>query len=107
RKSELIRRQGDLLRTQDRRVSEARLERLRQASEERYRSLADAIPQIVWTAEPGGAIDYYNRRWFETTGLELAQIEAGGWTTALHPDDVEPCVHRWSQSRESGAPYEV
>ena len=37
-------------------------------SEESYRQLADAMPQIVWTARPDGFLDYYNQRWFDYTG---------------------------------------
>ena len=47
-----------------------------EASERRYRSLAEAIPQIVWTARPDGHVDYLNRRWFEYTGL--SEAESGG-----------------------------
>ena len=45
------------------------LAELRRASAERYRQLADAMPQIVWTADATGAPTYYNRRWFEYTGM--------------------------------------
>jgi PAS domain-containing protein len=36
-------------------------------SSDRYRFLADAMPQIVWTAKPDGNLDYYNKRWFDYT----------------------------------------
>ncbi|MBV8885327.1 MAG: hypothetical protein JO235_15210, partial [Chroococcidiopsidaceae cyanobacterium CP_BM_RX_35] len=39
-------------------------------SEQRYRFLADAMPQIVWTARPDGYLDYYNNRWYESTGFD-------------------------------------
>lgn len=52
------------------------------------RMLADAIPQIVCTAAPNGKIDYFNRRWFEFTGLSEEQtFEKTGWMAAIHPDD--------------------
>ncbi len=37
------------------------------------RLLADAMPQMVWTARPDGFLDYYNQRWFDYTGLTLEQ----------------------------------
>ncbi len=73
----------------------------------RFRALADAMPQIVWTANPDGRLDYYNQRWFDYTGLTLAQTEGWGWQPVLHPDDVQRCVERWSAAVASGEPYEI
>ena len=66
-KSELVNRQAALLR--ERELAEAVRE-----SEERYRALADAMPQIVWTSRADGKATYYNRRWFEYTGLEPGPV---------------------------------
>lgn len=75
-------------------------------SERRFRQLADAMPQIVWTARPAGEIDYLNRRWSEFTGLpQTASNEA--WQTILHPDDAQPAGQRWQACVESGAPFEM
>src|SRR6059058_6060770 len=57
-------------------LHEQELDALERASEERYRQLADAMPQIVWTSDPAGVATYFNRRWFEYTGL--SEEEAGG-----------------------------
>ena len=57
-------------------------------SEERFRQLADAMPQIVWTARPDGTIDYLNRQWYEFTGLPEA-LGNEGWGQILHPDDSQ------------------
>ncbi len=77
------------------------------ASEARYRALAAAMPQIVWTARPDGYIDYYNKRWFDYTGMTLEQTQGWGWQPVLHPDDVEPCLRRWATSVETGEDYEI
>ncbi|HEX7174636.1 MAG TPA: PAS domain S-box protein [Pyrinomonadaceae bacterium] len=77
------------------------------ASEESYRALADAMPQIVWTARPDGYYDYYNRRWFEYTGMTMEQTEGWGWQPVLHPDDVELCLRTWSNAVVSGHGYEI
>ncbi len=87
----------------ERRRAEANL----QLSEQRYRYLADAMPQIVWTARPDGYTDYYNRRWLEYTGMTLEQTEGWGWQPALHPEDVEPCLRRWATAVETGEAYEI
>ncbi len=75
-------------------------------SEQRFRQLADTMPQIVWTARPDGNIDYLNRRWTEFTGLPQT---AGndGWGPILHPEDAPPAKERWAASVETGAPFEM
>ncbi len=75
-------------------------------SEERFRQLADAMPQIVWTARPDGDIDYMNRQWHEFTGLPETLGNAG-WAQILHPDDAAPAKERWAASVQSGAPFEM
>jgi len=78
-----------------------------EASEQLYRALAEAIPQIVWTALPDGALDYYNQRWFEYSGMTLEETQGWGWQPVLHPDDVENTLERWKNSVQTGETYEV
>jgi PAS domain S-box-containing protein len=88
------------------RVLEEAREALR-ASEEQYRSLADLIPGVVWTARADGWIDYANQFWSEFTGMTLEQTQGSGWTTALHPDDIETVSRAWSIALETGKPVEI
>jgi PAS domain S-box-containing protein len=75
-------------------------------SEERFRQLADAMPQIVWSARPDGNIDYLNRRWTEFTGSpQTAGNDA--WGQLLHPDDAGPANERWLASLACGAPFDM
>ncbi|HEY8668227.1 MAG TPA: PAS domain-containing protein [Tepidisphaeraceae bacterium] len=77
-------------------------------SEARFRQLADAMPQIVWTARPDGYIDYYNQRWYEYTGLSMGQsLAPEGWKPILHPDDVQRCMETWDAAVRSGEEYEI
>jgi len=78
-----------------------------QASEEGYRTLADSMPQIVWTANTDGWLDYYNRQWFDYTGMSLEKTKGWGWQPVLHPDDVENCLKRWATAIKTGESYEV
>ena len=75
-------------------------------SEQRFRQLADAMPQIVWTARPDGNIDYLNRRWTEFTGLPQT-VGNEGWGQILHPDDARLANERWAASLATGAPFEM
>ncbi|HEX2188926.1 MAG TPA: PAS domain-containing protein, partial [Longimicrobiaceae bacterium] len=76
-------------------------------SEERYRFLADSIPQLVWTTRADGYHEYYNRRWYEYTGLAYEETRGEGWNAVLHPDDRERARDRWRQSLETGEPYSI
>ncbi|MCE9562147.1 MAG: PAS domain S-box protein [Planctomycetes bacterium] len=75
-------------------------------SEDRFRQLADAMPQIVWTARPDGYIDYSNRRWFEFTG-STERIGNDEWAKIVHPADLPPASLRWAESIRSGAAFEM
>jgi PAS domain S-box-containing protein len=100
RQRKRIERQAGLLVEAERKENELRLVELELANDRRYRSLAEAIPQIVWTAHPEGRVDYFNKRWFEYTGL--TQQETGGsWEGALHPDDQPRCREAWTQALRS------
>jgi PAS domain S-box-containing protein len=75
-------------------------------SEERYRYLAESIPQLVWTADAEGNRDDYNQNWCEYTGLSVAESVGYGWLAALHPDDVEIITKLWSNAVDTGTLYE-
>jgi PAS domain S-box-containing protein len=86
----------------------ARAERANaEANERYYRFLAEAIPQIIWTARPDGSLDYYNQRWYEYTGMTLEESEGEGWQRVLHPDDMQPSVEHWRRCVETGEVYEI
>ena len=76
-------------------------------SSNRYRFLADAMPQIVWTAKPDGNIDYCNKRWFDYTGMTIEQTKGWEWKHVVHPDDLHNSVERWTKAFTTGCDYEV
>jgi hypothetical protein len=80
------------------------LEILRQ-SEKRYRYLAEAIPQLVWTTNPNGECDFFNQNWCEYTGLTLEQSLGSGWLAALHPDDIKNADEVWSNAVKNSTIY--
>ncbi|PYS97301.1 MAG: hypothetical protein DMF65_11970 [Acidobacteria bacterium] len=77
------------------------------AGERRYHELADAMPQIVWTANADGSVDYYNQRWCDYTGMTVEQTEGWGWGQVLHPDDLQRCAEVWGEAVRTGRPYEI
>ena len=60
------------------------------ASEARFREIADRMPQMVWSADARGCLDYVNRRVEESVGRPADGLVKDAWLGALHPDDVEP-----------------
>ncbi|HLU48829.1 MAG TPA: PAS domain S-box protein, partial [Planctomycetota bacterium] len=58
-------------------------------SEERFRRLADSMPQIVWTALPNRHCEYVNRQWSDYTGLPREEAYGQGWLSIVHPEDRE------------------
>jgi PAS domain S-box-containing protein len=88
--------------TEERRVAEQLVE-----SELRFRTLADTMPQMVWSALPDGFHDYYNARWYEFTGVPPGSTDGEGWNGMFHPDDQERAWTAWRHSLASGDPYRI
>ncbi|HKI37557.1 MAG TPA: PAS domain S-box protein [Gemmataceae bacterium] len=76
-------------------------------TEARFHQLADAMPQIVWTARPNGHVDYYNQRWYEFTGFPEGETGDQSWIPILHPDDVPRCVEAWYAAVRTAQPVEI
>ena len=76
-------------------------------SEQRLQHLADAMPQIVWTAGPAG-FDYVNERWTDYTGLTLEQSRTfDEWRSVVHPDDREAAIAAWDRAARTAETFEV
>jgi PAS domain S-box-containing protein len=85
-------------------------ERVREAlaeSERQFRTLADAIPTLAWTARPDGYIDWYNARWYEYTGTTPQDMEGWGWQRVHHPEVLPKVMDEWQRSIATGAPFEM
>jgi PAS domain S-box-containing protein len=86
-------------------TEQKRVQELVQASEARFRQMADLVPQILWTARPDGSVDYYNKRWYQYTGV----AEDSGneeWTPFIHPDDQTQMISVWTESIQTGKAYQ-
>jgi PAS domain S-box-containing protein len=81
-------------------------QQLRQ-TEQRFRLLADEIPQMVWRANPAGEVIDYNRRWYDYTGLTFEQTQGQGWQQVLHPEDKEEGIRRWQTALQQGDRIEI
>ena len=77
------------------------------AAAERFRFLAETMPQKIFTARPNGEVDYFNPQWTEFTGLSLDQIRDWGWTQFVHPDHLEETVHTWKHATATGEAFRI
>jgi PAS domain S-box-containing protein len=75
-------------------------------SAERFRTLADNIPQLAWMADGKGSIFWYNQRWFDYTGATPDEMRGDGWKTFQHPEHLDGVVERFNMSVEAGQPWE-
>jgi len=82
-------------------------ERAMVASEAKFRSMADLVPQMIWSAGPDGVCDYLNGRWSEFSGVPEADLIGNGWVKIIHPDDLPGLQAAWAHSVATGAPYEI
>gem|GEM_PF-865443 len=76
-------------------------------SEARFRQLANAMPQLVWTAQPDGRVDYYNERYQEYEGIRRDENDSYHWGPVLHEDDLGPTLEAWKQALATGKEYRV
>jgi PAS domain S-box-containing protein len=76
-------------------------------SEQRHRQLANAMPQMTWTATADGVADYYNEKWFAYTGMKPGEEANNSWQKVIHPSDHNPIVERWQRSVATGEVYEA
>jgi PAS domain S-box-containing protein len=77
-----------------------------QLSESRYRSLAAATAQIVWTTDAKGFVSGALPEWQEFTGQSIDEVKGSGWTNAMHPEDAERTLGVWKEAVKNAAIYE-
>jgi PAS domain S-box-containing protein len=76
-------------------------------SEDRYRTMIDAIPTMAWSGLPDGSVEFANQRWHDYTGLSAEEARGWGWKVAIHADDSETMMGKWQALLASGQPGEI
>ncbi|MBE7197084.1 MAG: response regulator [Parafilimonas terrae] len=71
-----------------------------------FRNLADALPQLAWIARADGHIIWYNARWYDFTGTTLEEMQGWGWRRIHHPDHIAAVEVRYRLAIEAGVPWE-
>jgi PAS domain S-box-containing protein len=75
-------------------------------SEARFRAMAETVPDILFTSDSEGFIEYISPRFFEYTGLPPGSNHAD-WAAAIHPDDEERTTTRWQYTVKTGEPFQA
>ena len=88
-------------------MAEAEARRTLEASDLRFRTLADTMPQMVWSTLPDGFHDYFNARWYEFTGTPVGTTDGEGWNDMFHPEDQDRAWALWRHSLDTGEPYNI
>ncbi|WP_426176408.1 response regulator [Massilia sp. TWR1-2-2] len=75
------------------------------ASEQRFRTLAQAMPDQMWTSGADGKLNWFNDRVFDYSGRGFSQLDGDGWGSIVHPDDLPAVLRDWSAALAGGDPY--
>jgi formate hydrogenlyase transcriptional activator len=76
-------------------------EKLRQDERELH-LVIDTIPSLAWSTLPDGSGEFWNKRWYDYTGLTSEECLGSGWHRGLHPEDVTPLMNKWAEVLASG-----
>ena len=85
----------------------ARAEKALRESEAKFRTIADAMPQMVWSTLPDGYHDYYNQQWYDFTGVSPGSTDGPAWNGMFHPEDQSRAWEVWRRSLATGETYEI
>src|SRR5450755_4606332 len=72
---------------------------------EDFRTLAEAMPQIVWITRPDGWNIHFNQQWMDYTGLTLEESLGHGWNKPFHPDDQQRAWDAWQHATQTIGVY--
>src|SRR6476469_3243335 len=75
-------------------------------SADQFRTLADNLPQLAWIADANGNALWYNRRWFDYTGTDLARMGQVGWPSVIDPARLPAVQEGWQAALASGRQWE-
>src|SRR5215207_6635611 len=75
--------------------------------QDEFRRIVDALPGLVWSARPDGSAEFFNQHYLDFMGLSAEQASGWGWTTAVHPDDLNGLAATWQHIMASEAPGET
>jgi len=82
-----------------------RAEQALREGEERFRTLADATPVLIWVSDTDKRCNYFNKQWLDFTGRTIEQEMGDGWTQSVHSDDLEGCLETYVTAFDARTPF--
>ena len=70
-------------------------------SEEMFRTLANSVPQMIWSTDHNGNYLYFSDQWFEFSGMDPATIKNKGFRDIIHPEDLEQSMKEWESAQKT------
>jgi PAS domain S-box-containing protein len=92
---------------QDHACEQARIVQELTQMSRRFDALAEALPQLVWSAPPDGMTDYFSGQWCRFTGEPASASHGNGWLAFVHPEDGEAASMAWREAVTTQRPYSV
>ena len=74
-------------------------------SEKRFRTLLESIPQMTWTNQPDGSVNFYSQRWLDYTGLTYEELQGWGFQPIVHPDDLPDMLSTYQRALETNQTF--
>jgi PAS domain S-box-containing protein len=84
-----------------------RVERLLRESEDRFRTMADGAPVMMWMSGVDKLCTDFNRGWLIFTGRSIEQELGNGWTEGVHPDDLQKCITIYVEAFDKRQPFTI
>ncbi len=86
-------------------TSQKHAERIIKENEEKFRLLADSMPQFVWTSDAEGNLNYFNQAVYKYSGLTNGKFETSEWLQIVHPDERSENKLAWQRSVITGQDF--
>jgi PAS domain S-box-containing protein len=74
-------------------------------SEQRFRTVADAAPVLIWMSGVDKLCTFFNKRWFEFTGRSSEQEMGNGWADGVHPEDLDRYFDTYTEAFDARKPF--
>lgn len=105
---ELVEKNKEINRTvEELQKSQEQVRFLNKSLEERMYFLAESMPIMVWTADAGGNVDYFNGRYLDFTAKSMEQLKGLDWLHTIHRDDLEITKNAWELAVKNRSFYTV
>jgi PAS domain S-box-containing protein len=76
-------------------------------SEERFRTVANIAPVMIWMSGADKRCTFFNQRWLDFTGRSMKEELGEGWTRSVHPDDLDQCLGIYSSAFDAHVDFQM